>query len=78
MYGVDKTTYYLTIQPSQRSSAPAPLLIHDGERLKPMPVRGLPTSVIEQSLCDNIPHVHAGVDLDDILIGILRARTEVI
>jgi hypothetical protein len=78
MYGVDKTTHCLTVQPSQSCSAPAPLPIHNGERRQPMPVRGLATSVIEQSPCDHIPHIHAGVDLDDILIGILMASIEVI
>jgi hypothetical protein len=78
MYGLDKTTHYLTVQPGQSCSAPAPLLIHNGERLQPMPVRGLATSVIEQSPGDNISHVHAGVHLDDILIDILWEGIEVI
>jgi hypothetical protein len=78
MYGLDKTTQYLAVQPSQSCSAPAPLLIQNGELLQPMLVRGLATSVIEQSLGDNIPHVYAGVHLDDILIGFLWARIEVI
>jgi hypothetical protein len=78
MYGLDKSTHYLTVQTSQSYSAPAPLLIHNGERVQLMPVRGLATSVIEQSPSDNIPHVHAGVHLDNIVIGILWAGIVVI
>jgi hypothetical protein len=78
MYGLDKKTHYLMVQEGQSCSALAPLLIHNSERLQPMPVCGLATSVIKQSTGDNIPHVHACVHLDDILIGILRTGIEVI
>jgi hypothetical protein len=76
--GMGKATHYLAVQEDQSCSAPAPLLIHNGERLQPMPVCGLATSDIEQCPGDNISHVHMGVYLDDILIGTLRACIEVI
>jgi hypothetical protein len=76
--GMDKTTHYLAVQEGQSCSALAPVFSHNGQHLQPMSVHSLATTVMEQSRGDSIPHVHAGVHLDDVLIGILRKGIEVI